>query len=232
MFVANIVVMSLSFSPGSLSTRRDLLAQFVAGAAAAAPLAAHAVSARTGTSSVFTGEYDDPNHPGCLRSVKVVGPKVDPAGRKGRNPVAYVKGVDTTVPGKYMCDRVPELSEVWKLEGKVSEDGESISIDFSPKTKGEVGMLIGKWDTFGSPGITFRPPDARRARVRLRPMTQGSRSPMARLLAGRKPSPSTRIETWRWMTLLIYSNACLCPGSPGCLFYRTGVRECVAVSSH
>ena len=155
MFVANIVVMSLSFSPGSLSTRRDLLAQFVAGAAAAAPLAAHAVSARTGTSSVFTGEYDDPNHPGCLRSVKVVGPKVDPAGRKGRNPVAYVKGVDTTVPGKYMCDCVPELSEVWKLEGKVSEDGESISIDFSPKTKGEVGMLIGKWDTFGSPGITF-----------------------------------------------------------------------------
>lgn len=153
--LANLVVMSLSFSPGSLSTRRDLLAQFVAGAAAAAPLAAHAVSARTGTSSVFTGEYDDPNHPGCLRSVKVVGPKVDPAGRKGRNPVAYVKGVDTTVPGKYMCDRVPELSEVWKLEGKVSEDGESISIDFSPKTKGEVGMLIGKWDTFGSPGITF-----------------------------------------------------------------------------
>lgn len=152
---ASLVVMTLSFSPGSLSTRRDMLAQFVAGAAAAAPLAAHAVSARTGTSSVFTGEYDDPNHPGCLRSVKVVGPKVDPAGRKGRNPVAYVKGVDTTVPGKYMCDRVPELSEVWKLEGKVSEDGESISIDFSPKTKGEVGMLIGKWDTFGSPGITF-----------------------------------------------------------------------------
>jgi hypothetical protein len=151
----DLVVMTLSFSPGSLSTRRDMLAQFVAGAAAAAPLAAHAVSARTGTSSVFTGEYDDPNHPGCLRSVKVVGPKVDPAGRKGRNPVAYVKGVDTTVPGKYMCDRVPELSEVWKLEGKVSEDGESISIDFSPKTKGEVGMLIGKWDTFGSPGITF-----------------------------------------------------------------------------
>lgn len=42
-----------------------------------------------------------------------------------------------------------------KLEGKVSEDGDSIAIDFSPKTEGRVGLLVGKYDDFGTPGILF-----------------------------------------------------------------------------
>lgn len=29
------------------------------------------VTAKTGLSSPFTGEYDDPNHPGCKREIKV-----------------------------------------------------------------------------------------------------------------------------------------------------------------
>merc|ERR1719473_1503459 len=128
----SVLVTALAFSPNTdpmklRSTRRELLSQLVAGAALAAPLAANAVSARTGQSSVFTGEYDDPKHPGCLRSVKVVGPKLGADGRKRRNPVAYVKGVDKG------CDVPPTLEQVWKLEGKVSEDGETIFIDFSPK---------------------------------------------------------------------------------------------------
>ena len=134
--------------------RRDLLASVVAGAVAATPLAANAVSARTGLSSVFSGEYDDPNHPGCLRSIKVVGPKMGPDGRKGRNPVAYIKGVDNAKDTK-SCVNPPELSQIWKLEGKVAEDGESVLIDFAPKTEGRVGALLGKWDEVGPPGIQF-----------------------------------------------------------------------------
>ena len=50
--------------------RRAFLSQLAAaGTLAASPLAAQAISARTGLSSPFTGEYDDKNHPGCLRSM-------------------------------------------------------------------------------------------------------------------------------------------------------------------
>jgi len=83
----------------------------------------------------------------------VSGDRVGADGRKGRNPVAYVKGVDETTPGTKRCDGPPELGMVWKLEGKVSEDGETVLIDFEPK--GGPGKLLGKWDTFGSPGIAF-----------------------------------------------------------------------------
>ena len=128
-----------------------------AAAVIAVPNAAVAVAARTGAASVFTGEYDDPKHPGCLRSVKVVGAKVGPDGRKLRTPTAYVKGVDRlpATSEKNICSGQPTLADVWSLEGKVSEDGESISIDFSPKTNGRVGLLVGKYDTVGGAGIAF-----------------------------------------------------------------------------
>jgi len=175
-----------------VSSRRELLAQFVAGAAAVAPLAANAVSARTGAASVFTGEYDDPNHPGCLRSIKVVGPKVGVDGRKGRNPVAYVKGVDETTPGTKRCDATPTLEQVWKLEGKVSEqaqlDGKesdevpTILIDFAPKTEGRVGALLGKYDTFGgAPGIVF--PDGNKW-TKVANGTPSRRPPLTQLNSG------------------------------------------------
>lgn len=103
---------------------------------------------------------DDPKHPGCLRSVKVVGAKLGPDGRKSRNPTAYVSGTDRLPKGSSSntcpAGQQVTLEDVWKLEGKVSEDGESISIDFSPKTNGKVGLLVGKFDEFGGvPGIVF-----------------------------------------------------------------------------
>lgn len=154
-----IVITSLAFQPESIGRRQLLGRAFAAvGAVGAfAPSSAFAVAARTGQSSPFTGEYDDPNHPGCLRSVKVVGPKLGPDGRKGRNPIAYVTGVDGLPAGTKSCSSgtQPELKDVWKLEGKVSEDGESLSIDFAPKTEGRVGLLVGKYDTFDGPGILF-----------------------------------------------------------------------------
>ena len=146
---------SLSLSLPSCTSRRGFLLGVGGAAIAAAPNAAHAVSARTGAASVFTGEYDDPKHPGCLRSVKVVGAKMGPDGRKQRNPTAYVKGVDSLPAGGKSCTGTPTLEDVWKLEGKVSEDGESITIDFSPKTEGRVGVLVGKYDDFNGGGILF-----------------------------------------------------------------------------
>ena len=150
--------LSLASSLAHPTSRRDLLFG-LAGAAplAMAPRAANAVSARTGAASVFTGEYDDPNHPGCLRSVKVVGAKVGPDGRKERKPTAYVKGVDSLPMGYKGCRAgdVPTLADVWSIEGKVSEDGQSIAIDFSAKTNGKVGLLVGEYDDFNGPGIRF-----------------------------------------------------------------------------
>jgi hypothetical protein len=150
-----LVTAGLSLQTGidGCLTRRSLL-----GAASAALLpagAAYAVSARTGQSSVFTGEYDDPKHPGCLRSVKVVGAKVGADGRKLRTPAAYVKGVDQLGNVPKTCEGTPTIGDVWKLEGKVSEAGDTITVDFSPKTEGRVGLLVGKYDEFNGEGIVW-----------------------------------------------------------------------------
>ena len=108
--------------------------------------------------SVFTGEYDDPNHPGCLRSIKVEGATMGPDGRRNRKPQAIVKGVDGN-----SCSSAPELGEVWRLVGEVNEippsRGEereipaTIKIDFSPK--GGPKDLVGKWEDVGSGRIVF-----------------------------------------------------------------------------
>ena len=69
--------------PDVSSSRRAVLSNAAASfAVLAAPSAALAVSARTGLEAPFTGEYDDPKASGCLRSVKVVGPKMGPDGRR------------------------------------------------------------------------------------------------------------------------------------------------------
>merc|ERR1712113_1075470 len=99
--------MGMSFS------RRDALAAAAFGAGV--PFPAFAASAKTGLSSVFTGEYDDPKHPNCLRSVKVVGAQMGPDGRRRREPLAYVKGTDQE-KGTKACSGTPELASVWKLE--------------------------------------------------------------------------------------------------------------------
>merc|ERR1719163_966562 len=94
---------SLGFTPGGArvdtgATRRAVLSKVFGGAVAiAAPQLAGAVTAKTGLSSQFTGDYNDPLHPECLREVKVVGAKVDAAGRKLRNPTANIVGWDGPV---------------------------------------------------------------------------------------------------------------------------------------
>merc|ERR1719310_484645 len=115
--------------------RRDVLARAVAGGAllsSPAPFTspAAAVSARSGLSSPFTGEYDDPQHPGCLRSVKIVGGALGPDGRR-QKVQAVIKGVDDACSAGR-----PQLSQVWSVNGVPgkTEDGvDTLMIDFSSK---------------------------------------------------------------------------------------------------
>eukprot|EP00534_Pseudo-nitzschia_fraudulenta_P003022 CAMPEP_0201125288 /NCGR_PEP_ID=MMETSP0850-20130426/20485_1 /ASSEMBLY_ACC=CAM_ASM_000622 /TAXON_ID=183588 /ORGANISM="Pseudo-nitzschia fraudulenta, Strain WWA7" /LENGTH=92 /DNA_ID=CAMNT_0047393219 /DNA_START=110 /DNA_END=388 /DNA_ORIENTATION=+ len=62
------------------------------------------------TDNEFSGEYSDPNHPGCKRTVTAVG---------GGDGDVTVSGTDA--PG----------GAVWEVGG--TTDGASIVVDFSPK---------------------------------------------------------------------------------------------------
>jgi hypothetical protein len=119
--------------------RRGLIATFGAGVLAL-PAVAGAEKARTGLSSKFTGEYTDPQHPGCQRSIKVTGNAMDPSGRKSRKPAAVIKGTDNEDGGA--CDAGSE-PESWRLTATLSEDQSKIMVDFSPK--GGPKDVVGKW---------------------------------------------------------------------------------------
>ena len=80
----------------------------------------------------------------------MVGGKLEASGRRGP-PLAYVKGVDGLPAESKTCPKGkrPELNDVWSTNGKVTvdQDGvDTIAIDFSEKTDGKVGLLIGKHD--------------------------------------------------------------------------------------
>lgn len=77
--------------------------------------------------SVFEGEYNDPNHPGCLRRIEADG---------------RVVGADGT-PG---CLN-GEPQKEWVLQGVIDEDNKRIFIDFSPK--GGPKDLVGVWTDGG-----------------------------------------------------------------------------------
>ena len=84
----------------------------------------------------FTGSYDDPNHPNCLREIQVV---------QGSD-VAHVAGTDGS-PG---CP--PDGSgKPWNLVGKV--EGDTILVDFSPK--GGPANLKGVYEPSPKPGIRW-----------------------------------------------------------------------------
>ena len=131
-------------------SRRNLFGVFgSAGLAVAGATAfgepANAATAKTGAASVFTGDYDDPNHPGCLRQVKVVGPKIRGDGTRSRFPVVEVKGYDGE--GSGMCsDRPATYADLWAVEGKLMNDKEAL-LDFS--AKGGPSNLLGKYEDGG-----------------------------------------------------------------------------------
>jgi len=131
--------------------RRQALAQWIGGGVAAVaalsadPPAAHATAAKTGSASPFTGDYDDPNHPGCLRQVKVVGAPLRGDGTRSPIPVMEVVGWDGESGGSCVGSR-PTRDQLWKLQGKVVKDTEAV-IDFSPK--GGPDNLVATWDGSG-----------------------------------------------------------------------------------
>ena len=132
---------ALALSPQQ-TTRRTLLGGAVGSAAAlvATPQAAFAEKARAGAASPFTGEFNDPQHPGCLRSVKVVGAPMRGDGTRSPFKGVIVKGTDGT------CKERPARDAVWTLEGQLKNDN-TVLIDFSPK--GGPKSLTGTWDKNG-----------------------------------------------------------------------------------
>jgi hypothetical protein len=136
--------------PTNTQNRRQLLGSLIGAglagvATVVAPQEASATKALTGLSSVFTGDYNDPNHPGCLRQVKVVGSPLRGDGTRSPYPVMEVKGWDGK-EGETICKDRPERSEVWSVGGKL-KNKEEATFDFS--SKGGPANLTGKWDTDG-----------------------------------------------------------------------------------
>jgi hypothetical protein len=136
--------------PQPLQNRRQLLGSLIGAgiagvATVVAPQEASATKALTGLGSVFTGDYEDPNHPGCLRQVKVVGSPLRGDGTRSPYPVVEVKGFDGK-EGEKICKDRPERSEIWTIGGKLKSKDEA-SFDFSPK--GGPANLSGQWDTNG-----------------------------------------------------------------------------------
>ena len=80
---------------------------------------------------------------------QLVQPATTLSGSRRGPPLAYVKGVDGLPAESKTCPKGkrPELSDVWSTNGKVSvdQDGvDTIAIDFTEKTGGKVGLLVGK----------------------------------------------------------------------------------------
>ena len=135
---------------GTSMDRRQLfgiIGSAITGAAivSTTPQPAEAASIKTGGASVFTGDYDDPNHPGCLRQVKVVGAPLRGDGTRSANPIIEITGYDGNGSSN-TCTERPTRDDLWKIQGKMKSNTVA-AIDFSPK--GGPKDLIGTWDTDG-----------------------------------------------------------------------------------
>jgi len=148
--IAIVLFLSMTSSTAAFSIqRRDVLGLLGGSAAAAlvaATPAANAAIAKTGTASPFTGDYDDPNHPGCLRQVKVVGAPIRGDGTRPANPVIEITGYDGK-EGEKMCTERPTRADLWQIQGKVKSSNTEAVIDFSPK--GGPGNLLAKYEDGG-----------------------------------------------------------------------------------
>jgi len=97
---------------------------------------------KTGASNPFTGDYDDPNHPGCLRQVKVVGAPLGGNGVRSNLPVIEITGWDGDDGG--VCKTRPKNREVlWQIPGRIKSTDTAV-IDFS--LKGGPSDLLAKYE--------------------------------------------------------------------------------------
>jgi len=153
--VATVVNPSAAFSPqkqieawqqknvvATPSSRRAFFGKFSESAYATAiigfvlqelPESANA-AIKTGAASAFTGDYDDPNHPGCLRQVKVVGaPMNGVSGTRSAFPVIEITGWDGPDGSKACTTRPPSREDLWEVKGSVKSSSSAV-IDFSLKS--------------------------------------------------------------------------------------------------
>jgi hypothetical protein len=146
----------LSSSDAFSVQRRNVFSALGSAGLLIAAESASATSAKTGQASPFTGDYDDPNHPNCLRQVKVVGAPLRGDGSRPANPIIEVTGYDGK-SGEKMCTDRPTRSDLWKVQGTVNRNNLEAVIDFSPK--GGPSNLKATFDN-GDKSIVF--PDGNR----------------------------------------------------------------------
>ncbi|KAJ1482926.1 hypothetical protein T484DRAFT_2626340 [Baffinella frigidus] len=105
-------------------SRRNVIAGLIGGASLAAVNIIVPANANADTSP-YTGEYDDPNHPGCVRSVKVIAQK---SSKRKNKPAVVIRGTDG--PGGSCANG--DAAVPWSLTGYVNDSG-NLFMDFTPK---------------------------------------------------------------------------------------------------
>lgn len=90
--------------------------------------------------SVFAGEYYDPNHPGCPRSIDAKGVV------RGLDPVPFKRGRGCRGVKKSDLAKTSEKFKAWSIKSKIS--GDEIFIDFNQKD-GSGEKVTGKWTGSG-----------------------------------------------------------------------------------
>ena len=153
--ISPLAILMLPIASNALSTgkssvdRRQLfgvIGSALTGAVVASiPQEAEAKAFKTGAASPFTGDYDDPNHPGCLRQVKVVGAPLRADGTRPAQPIIEVVGYDGNGTDK-VCTERPTRADLWKIQGTMKSNTEAL-IDFS--VKGGPPNLLGKYEDGG-----------------------------------------------------------------------------------
>lgn len=108
MIASSFAAVFLGLNPGDMIIPQPVVAQ------------SFSIAANIVSSSVFQGNYADPNHPGCLRQVTV-------------------SGKDVTIVGSDSTDG----SNKWTISAREEESGK-ILVDFSPKggPKDLLGIMI------------------------------------------------------------------------------------------
>ena len=111
---------------------------------------ANVADAEASPVTVFAGDYYDPNHPGCPRSIDARGLV------SGLDPVPFARGRGCRGVKKSDLERTSEKFKKWSVRSKIS--GNEIVIDFDAKD-GSGEKVTGKWTGNGialPDGTTWR----------------------------------------------------------------------------
>jgi len=141
-------------SSSSSSSRREVFgtaaAIFLGGVSAVIPQQPQPANAaiKTGVSNSFTGDYDDPNHPKCLRQVKVVGGPLNGSGTRSAFPVIEITGYDgkggsgsAESESKVCTTRPSSLDDLWQVSGSV-QSPTTAKVDFSRRGGPDEPILV------------------------------------------------------------------------------------------